>query len=332
MPPPICPRRARAHSFKEGPFHGAKATFASPTAHTVLIASLVFRATMRIQTPLLRRSSGRAAPNRNFFAGILAILVSSGCGGVTTGTSEEGSGKPPEEGAPSRPTGCTGVHSGTLTIGTRGELEAAAGIGEVQGDLIIQAEERYEIRAEDLPCLSRVRGSVTIGSLPSLLLTGVTLGALETLDGGLTVGLVDLFREGEPAASFPRLRRVGTYASGTDTGLQIIEARLLPGVGFPVLEEVRGSFEVRYLDVREIEFPALRAITGSLMLGPAEDLARADLGRLEHIGGDVTVLGLPHLARSFMESLAATAGGTATIAHVGCARADQDATPDCEGP
>jgi hypothetical protein len=109
------PRRARAHSFKEAPFHGAKAIFASPTAHTVPIASLVFRATMRIQSPLLRRSSGRAAPNRNFFAGILAILVSSGCGGVTAGTSEDGSGKPPEEGVPSRRTGCTGVHSGTLT-------------------------------------------------------------------------------------------------------------------------------------------------------------------------------------------------------------------------
>src|SRR4026209_920804 len=69
----------------------------------------------------------------------------------------------PGDGVGDPSTTCVG-HAGTLVLDTRDDVVSAANVGVVDGDLLITAQEPYEITAEDLPCLTAVRGSVSIGS------------------------------------------------------------------------------------------------------------------------------------------------------------------------
>jgi hypothetical protein len=149
---------------------------------------------------------------------------------------------------------------------------------------------------------------------------------LEVIDGGLSVGYVGIQTD-EAALAFRRLRRVGTAA--TPHGILIGEARLLKHVDLPVLEQVYGDFTVAWIDLPDLRAPELRTVTGSLMLGPAAELASVDLEQVR-VGGALTAVELPLMPYSRVRALAVSAAET-DIQRVGCSRVDRDMSPDCNG-
>jgi hypothetical protein len=226
-------------------------------------------------------------------------------------------------------TTCVG-HVGTLVLETRDDVVSAANVGVVDGDLVITADEPYEITAEDLPCLTAVSGSVIIGSANPSAFTSVVLGSVETIDRGLVIGYVDIQVPGGMALAFPRLRRVGTPANAG--GVTIAEANVSDGVRFSALEEVHGNLMIGWLTARAVDFGALRYVSESLSLGPAAELQQLDFGQLERVGGDVTADLMPHIPYSWVLTIGDVTEGTTTSTQVGCARTDGDMSPDCANP
>jgi hypothetical protein len=223
-------------------------------------------------------------------------------------------------------TTCVG-HVGTLVLETRDDVVSAANVGVVDGDLVIVADEPYEITAEDLPCLTAVRGAVTIGSEKPSAFTSIVLGAVETIDRGLVIGYVNIQVPGGMALAFPRLRRVGTPANAGS--VTIAEANVSDEVRISALEEVHGNLMIGWLTARAVDLGALRTVSESLSLGPAAELEQLDFGQLELVGGDVTADLMPHIAYSSVLTIGGLTEGTTRSTQVGCARADGDMSPDC---
>jgi hypothetical protein len=219
-------------------------------------------------------------------------------------------------------------YPGDLILATADDVIAAADVGEVTGDLVVNGgiPELGTLGANALPCLTAVRGSVVIGPSGEMLPMGIVIDALEVIDGGLSVGYVGIQTD-EAALAFRRLRRVGTAA--TPHGILIGEARLLKHVDLPVLEQVYGDFTVAWIDLPDLRAPELRTVTGSLMLGPAAELASVDLEQVR-VGGALTAVELPLMPYSRVRALAVSAAET-DIQRVGCSRVDRDMSPDCNG-
>ncbi len=193
---------------------------------------------------------------------------------------------------------------GPLLIRTRAEMDASRACAEVRGDLSIDPTGLSTLDETDLPHLRKVTGGVSIFpglnspvATPSIKF--ITVGALETIGGGLSLGPTKA-----KEVSFPLLRSVGADLDSTKMALSFMQ-----------------------MGTQTLTFPKLETIGGAVEFNSMQQLCSANFRKVSKVAGDFKASFLLKLPLAQIQSILSAASSTSFQA-CGCC-IFQSGTSDC---
>ncbi len=186
--------------------------------------------------------------------------------------------------------------SGNIILTTQDEVEAfaAQGITELQGSLIIGANEG-ENSISSLESLSGLK-IITSGLVINPTFSGTSLSGLENLEqvGSIEIGAVTKLQK----AAFPALKSIMSDLSVTSSGIDSLE--------FPVLENVDNTITLSKNDsLVLIDFSSLKTVASDFTIQGKSNakLSSISMPVLEYIYGNLSLKSLPNLISVSFASL-----------------------------
>lgn len=209
---------------------------------------------------------------------------------------------------------CVTSCAGDRTLTSAADFTNARYCWQIDGNLTVSPS-FATVDTDDLPYLTEVTGSLSVGGFESV---EVTLPRLERVPGYLVSSNTLLRR-----LYLPNLNQVGSFLS-TGAGIEIA-ASSVTIVSMPALTRVYGSLGIGSVpDLATIRLDSLATVAGDLLiLGVASGnlITTLELGSLDDrsdISGSITLEQLPNIPWSALSAFVLPLNGNEGVISVGC--------------